>query len=156
MNIWQLLFSFKGRINRKTFWFSYIFSLFILFQFIYMMAFFVAEMSHYLLYVEGVLPKLPLMLHFMSLTLFSLRYLYVEGLPKLLLILLSTSFLLHYICFAITAKRLHDTNQSAWCLLLCVIIPLYEFIVCGFFKGNPNHNTYGDPQSVIAKGLDKK
>ena len=39
-------------------------------------------------------------------------------------------------------RRLHDTDRSAWCLLL-FIIPFYALIVCGCFGGTEGKNKYG-------------
>jgi len=47
---------------------------------------------------------------------------------------------------AITVKRWHDRDKSAWWLLVG-LIPLWTLIECGFLRGKPPDglNQYGDP-----------
>jgi len=53
--------------------------------------------------------------------------------------------------FAVLARRLHDTDKSAWWMLL-LIIPLAGIIllVFSFLKGTDGENRFGpDPRGLI-------
>ena len=144
ITLWQLLFSFKGRINRTTFWVSITIS-WVMLALGYIMAtsFYTSAIFENIHEIFSI----PLAMFLILLPLISV-----------------------YIQLAITAKRLHDTGRSAW--LLCWIlatnfihfgrlggsfrdtilddiaflaIASYFIITCGFLKGNPEPNKYGDP-----------
>lgn len=52
-----------------------------------------------------------------------------------------------YMSFAISWKRMHDTDRSGWWALL----PIFNIIVCGFFPGTPGPNKFGpDPKAGAA------
>ncbi|TNM66219.1 DUF805 domain-containing protein [Aliirhizobium smilacinae] len=54
----------------------------------------------------------------------------------------------HYIpSLAIIVRRLHDTNQSGWLVLVCLIplIGLVAFIVFGCMASTPGTNRFGAP-----------
>ena len=53
--------------------------------------------------------------------------------------------------FCVHVKRLHDLGKSAWWALLPFVPgvgPLWAFVECGFFAGNPGFNRYGPPPGV--------
>ena len=138
-----LFFSFKGRINRRAFWVSIILS------------WIVTGVVSYLIYLS-----LPIILP--------------ENVDRTLRMAFGTILLLLPLIFAytqiaVTTKRLHDTGRSAWLLcwltvtnlihfgklggifqssifdIINVAIILYFIVVCGFLKGNPDQNKYGEP-----------
>lgn len=45
---------------------------------------------------------------------------------------------------ALTVRRLHDQNLTAWWLPL-MFIPLISLIVCGFMAGDADENRFGPP-----------
>ena len=145
VNIPQLLFSFKGRINRKLFWISIIFS-------------WVAIGIAYALFLS-----IPTLIPEMNRTI---------SIP-LIIVLIALPLVFVYTQMAITAKRLHDTNRSAWLLcwigvtniihfgklggnfrssifdIIMIAIVLYFIVTCGFFKGDPEPNKYGNPPKQL-------
>lgn len=56
---------------------------------------------------------------------------------------------------AVAVRRLHDTNRSAWYLLIA-IIPFGVFVLLWMLasSGSPGPNTYGEPPDVSIDGLD--
>ena len=133
----RLLFSFKGRINRKMFWMSMIF------------------------WSLAVIMDVGL--------LYAITATNIENVNQIIGVVLVVSpililYVLVYINMAVVIKRLHDTGRSG--LVLCwYIIPfsntiyryntvleiltllfgLYLLIGCGFIKGDPEPNKYGEP-----------
>lgn len=59
------------------------------------------------------------------------------GIMGLVIILLYIPFIWISIC--LSAKRMHDCNHSGWMQL----VPVYNFIAMGFFKGTPGENRFG-------------
>ena len=118
---WQVWFSFSGRINRTTYWLLGVTQLTA-----------VAVCTFLLLNV--LLPHLPSSLD---------RYL---SLVVLALVALSL-----WVGLAVSTKRWHDRNRSAWWLLL-LPIPLvgllWTLVEGGFLAGRPidGPNRYGHPQ----------
>ena len=57
--------------------------------------------------------------------------------------------LLIYTSLAVSAKRWHDRDKSAWWILINlipIIGPLWTLIECGFLRGTTGQNKYGpDP-----------
>jgi len=104
----RLLFSFRGRIARRTFWRYGVFGV-MLVQFL----------SYAFLEIAGV----------------------AEGLADTL-----GTLLIAWPSMALTAKRWHDRNKSAWWLLM-VIIPViglaWTLIECGLLRGSAGENRYG-------------
>ena len=119
MSVGQLLFSFKGRINRQTFW------LYAVFAVVFMLVLGAVANSS-----DAAAPIV----------------------VPLFLVLL-------YADIAVSAKRLHDTNRTGWCLLVG-IIPLigsiYLLVVCGFFKGTEGDNRYGPPAYKRHRSRDQR
>ena len=64
-------------------------------------------------------------------------------------ILLSFGILCFWAGLAVTAKRWHDRNKSAWWILIALIPilgPIWEFVELGFCKGTAGPNRFGpDP-----------
>lgn len=59
--------------------------------------------------------------------------------------------------FAVSFRRLHDINKSAWWLLL-IFIPIIGWIILfywqGVKKGDNSINRFGEPSNIIASGFD--
>ncbi|HEY3812215.1 MAG TPA: DUF805 domain-containing protein [Caulobacteraceae bacterium] len=52
-----------------------------------------------------------------------------------------------YGSFAISVKRMHDTDRSGW----WVLVPVFNIIVCGFLPGTAGPNKFGpDPKAGTA------
>ena len=124
MGISQFLFSFKGRIPRSPYWLKWAIPLFVL----------------------GILAII-LDVSFGTIELDNSEE---PGGPFLgLLIILSL-----YPSIAVTAKRLHDRNRSAWFMLLGFIplLNIWLMIECAFLEGTKGQNKYGaDPLGKIEK-----
>ena len=119
---WQVWFSFSGRINRTTYWLLG-----------------VAQLTA----VSICIPLLLLVFILLHLSPNLDRYV---SLIALALIALSL-----WIGLAVSAKRWHDRNRSAWWLLV-LAIPLvgllWTLVEGGFLAGRPidGPNRYGPPQ----------
>ena len=125
MTLAQLCFSFKGRISRRLFWGYGIASLLALFLFVLAID---ATGST----PDNIDTTAGSVVMFICVITF---------LPKLF-----------YMDFAVSAKRLHDTNRSGWCALIAfipVIGSVYILIVCGFIKGTEGENKYGVPVNKL-------
>lgn len=112
----RFLFSFKGRINRFQYW---MYAIAVIFFYILV----------YTLYVVvGEDPEDPN--------------------SVLVFLLVSPGLITIYTDIVIVIKRLHDTDRSGlnilWGLVPCVG-SLYLLVVCGFFRGIPYRNRYGEP-----------
>ncbi len=112
----SFLFSFKGRINRFQYW----------------------------MYAIGVI---------LFYILVAFIYTAVGRDPDdpdsvLAILFVSPGLITIYTDIVIVIKRLHDTDRSGlnilWGLVPCVG-SLYLLIVCGFFRGSPYKNRYGEP-----------
>ena len=118
----NLLFSFQGRLNRAPFWLVHLGIL-------------VAEIV--LLSVLGA-----------GAAIMSGNYEAAAGsMGGLSSVVLGVFFLaVFWISLAISVKRWHDRNKSAWWLLI-VLVPvvgsLWYFIECGFLRGTIGPNNYG-------------
>jgi len=68
------------------------------------------------------------------------------GEPNSLIFILSAAIMLLTLLpsLAVTARRLHDTDKSAWWMLL-LLVPLAGMVVTVFtlLKGNPGENRFG-------------
>jgi uncharacterized membrane protein YhaH (DUF805 family) len=120
----SLLFSFKGRINRARFWLANI-AVGIVYAIVVGVLFGGAAMS--------------------SDPTAALESVGLIGSIVLLVIMI----LVAWIGLALSAKRWHDRNKTAWWILI-VVIPvigsLWYLIECGFLKGTSGSNRYGsDP-----------
>ena len=114
----RFLFSFKGRINRLQYW-----------------LYTIGVISFYFL-VGGIIIAIVAVGNIAEL---DKRYTDILGILGLMFT---------YTMIAIAAKRLHDTDRSGlnilWELVPCIGI-FYLLIVCGFLKGTPHKNRYGEP-----------
>lgn len=109
MSLPQILFSFKGRIPRKTYWLYGVLGLLL-----------VSLMTTLLLGIAGVEERR------------------AEALANLLIV---------WPAAAISAKRWHDRNQSAWWLLinlLPVVGVIWSLVVNGLLRGTVGANRYGE------------
>lgn len=124
MTLKQVLFSFKGRINRATYW---VYTLALLFL---------------------------LIIDLICVGIFFDKILDVENSDLLVGIFMGPAIILvYYISLALHAKRFHDTNRSGWNYLWGFIPFLGEFyilFVCGYVKGTGQENKYGP---LPAKGI---
>lgn len=105
----QILFSFRGRIPRKTYWLYGVLGLLL-----------VSVMATLLFGIAGVEERR------------------AEVLANLLIA---------WPAAAISAKRWHDRNQSAWWLLINlvpVVGVIWAVIVNGFLRGTVGANRYGE------------
>jgi uncharacterized membrane protein YhaH (DUF805 family) len=105
----QILFSFQGRIPRKTYWIWGVGALLLVGIFFYI-----------LLGIVGVKDQ-------------ATQYL--------------VNLLLLWPSLAITVKRWHDRDKSAWWLLI-MLVPLvgtlWALIECGFLRGTVGPNRFGE------------
>ncbi len=118
----QILFSFQGRIGRKTFRLCLLVSTLITWVIIAGLAFITFALS-------GNADA--------SLSLY-LSIMYLLCIPT------------GWIGLALQAKRWHDRNKSAWWILIMlvpVIGPLWMLIEAGFMAGGPEANNYGPPSA---------
>lgn len=123
MNIFQLLFSFKGRINTKTYWLSIVPLIIVINLIQYSVGKNIAGGMNYATgeYIVGN-------------TYYYLGQILLFGYPMI----------------AIYAKRFHDRNKSGWWQLIClipIIGAIWMNIELGFFKGTEGLNRY-DPEYV--------
>lgn len=136
----QLLFSFKGRINRAACCFF-----FVGYYISFILLFFLADAGYF----------------------DPLRNIARNNIVAFVVLAVIFILFCTYIQIPVIVKRLHDTNRSGW-NVLWYMIPmilsgwfsvsfsslsrllsltgfLYLLIVCGIFKGNPEPNKYGNP-----------
>jgi uncharacterized membrane protein YhaH (DUF805 family) len=147
MSMSQLLFSFSGRLNRKPYWLT---TLCIILVLIVVMILVLATGGAGLMTGD------------------------FSGLGVLLLIIVLAYIPLLWIGLAISAKRLHDRNKSAWWLVLFYLVPallqgvgeqlgtagiiltlaglgisIWALVEIGFLRGTVGPNQYGpDPLSA--------
>ncbi len=121
----NLLFSFEGRINRAKFWLVHVAVLVV--EWIVLAIIFVTAGMTAADYEQG-----------------NIKLGWGAGIVLLILVVLVV-----WIGLAVTAKRWHDRNKSAWWLLLPLVPlvgPIWAFIECGFLRGTAGSNNYGpDP-----------
>lgn len=131
MNLFALLFSWDGRIDRKTFWFGFLLSL----------SFFgiITAINHFIIY------PMPIEYYFMS----PPTSLYTEKVysPRVIsyIIYCITWFLSGYMNISLFIKRLHDCDRSGWNILISlipIIGPLYLFLYVGFTPGTLGLNKF--------------
>ena len=109
MSLPQILFSFRGRIPRKTYWLYGVLGLLL-----------VSVMATLMFGIAGVEERR------------------AEALGNLLIV---------WPAAAISAKRWHDRNQSAWWLLINlvpVVGVIWSLVVNGFLRGTVSANRYGE------------
>ncbi len=121
MEVRHLLFSFKGRLNRRPYFFSS------------------SLIGALILFLSNLAPKVS---------------------ENLSLLLVMATFVLVWPACAILAKRLHDLNLSAWCILLGLIpivglfIAVWTTLYATFIKGTTGKNRFGDdPLGGVAPQL---
>ena len=129
MSIWRHLFSFEGRISRRTYWYAVIVD--IICTVIFLALWIIPVDTYFMFFMElGVLG------FYRAVNIFRLLTLCV-GLPLSI-----------WTGYAITVKRLHDRNRSGWWTFMGFVPgigPLWITIECGFRKGTPGLNRYGEP-----------
>jgi uncharacterized membrane protein YhaH (DUF805 family) len=143
MSMTQLLFSFRGRLNRKSYWMT-------------------------------IIATMAIIVLVLLLALSMLREHRFEFAAFTVVILLILYIPLVWIGLAISAKRLHDRDKSAWWLLVFYLLPgilstagnemgdvgfillhiisfaisVWAFVELGCLRGTPGPNRYGpDPLS---------
>jgi uncharacterized membrane protein YhaH (DUF805 family) len=146
MSMTQLLFSFRGRLNRKPYWMT-------------------------------VIATMAIIVLLLLLALSMIREHRFEFAAFTVVILLILYIPLVWIGLAISAKRLHDRDKSAWWLLVFYLLPgilssagnemgdvgfillhiisfaisVWAFVELGCLRGTPGANRYGpDPLSKPA------
>ena len=132
MSIWQHLFSFKGRISRRTYWYVVIVD--IICTVIFLGLWIIPEYKYFMFFMKfGGVGLYRAVMIFRLLTL-------LVGMPLSI-----------WSGYAITVKRLHDRDRSGWWTLM-VFVPgigaLWLAIECGFRKGTPGLNRYGEDPNV--------
>ncbi len=133
---WQVWFSFSGRINRTTYWLLGVAQL-------------TAVYICIPLLLAVILPRLsPIMDSYDS---YVIRVALAIIRVALALMALSLLTVFPWIVLAVSAKRWHDRNRSAWWLLV-LAIPLagllWTLVELGFLGGRliDRPNRYGPPQ----------
>lgn len=126
-NLFDLFFSFEGRINRGQYW--------------------VTSAFYVLMILISFLPSTLFLFHDRDLIGSSLYFMFAPLLPIMILVYFSS------ICLII--KRYHDRNKSGyWALLLIpsaipflgAVFSLWMFIELGFLEGDKGKNDYGESQ----------
>ena len=123
MSLLAVMFTFQGRIDRRTFW------------------------------LKGFLPIIVVWALFLGALFFvGVRCIwgcYDDGLSDMVLILaIGLFFFMLWISLAVCCKRLHDLGQSGWwSLLMVLIIPsllgiLLTFLILGMIKGQASYNRH--------------
>ena len=121
------LFSFDGRINRKTFWFRGVIIL-ILIGAVYAGMF-------------GLATAVPLIgVALVESGLFSTSLAATLGII-ILIVLYLISLILAWACMAIAIKRCHDLDKEGW---YCLVVGWNVFVL-PFVKGSPHDNSFGPP-----------
>ena len=121
MPILSTLFSFRGRINRKTFWLGGILP-------VYVIGF----------ALGALVPYMPSKANEVA-----------SGL-MLRVLILALLALLVYMWFAVIVKRCHDVGKSGW-LSLLTLIPILGFVFfwwLGLSRGEPYANRHGTSPSL--------
>ena len=129
MTLKQLCLSFKGRINRRIYWFC------------------VAGITVVILaswafmdFLEGEPTRTR-----------GRRY-SSPNLTEIIVFFVIPTLSSLFVGLAVTVKRLHDINRSgvhALIALVPIIGLVYLLIVCGFLKGTDGENAYGPPVDKI-------
>jgi len=60
--------------------------------------------------------------------------------PALAIVFIVAYPVMIWIQICLSAKRCHDSDKSGWFQL----IPIYNFILCGFIPGTPGSNRFGN------------
>ena len=138
MSIWKLLFSFKGRINRRTYWYVFIVDLICFVIFVWMWI--IPEYKYVIFFGRfGGWGFYRLFMIFRLLTL-------LVGMPISI-----------WSGHATMVKRLHDRDRSGWWTLMSFVPgvgPFWLFIECGFRKGTNGLNSYGSDPNVPKSELE--
>ena len=122
-----LLFSFQGRINRAKFWLVHV-AMWVVVAIVFSVILGSAAMSSD---PQAALQSVGV----------------VGGLVLLVVYILAL-----WIGLAIAAKRWHDRDKSAWCILIVfvpVVGPFWYLIECGFLRGTTGANKYGSDPLVV-------
>ncbi|SER16712.1 Uncharacterized membrane protein YhaH, DUF805 family [Amphritea atlantica] len=121
----QILFSFEGRIGRKTFWLASLASALVTWAITAgLVAMLVAAINTSSDPASGIITYIALTF----------------------LLCIPTG----WIGLALQAKRWHDRNKSAWWILIMfvpLIGPFWVLIEAGFLPGSPEANDYGAPSA---------
>lgn len=125
----QLLFSFKGRINRKTYWIYFLVIICIISVF--------AE------YIEPQINEAAQKIYQSE---HPLKY----GFITMFIVIICLAYFSTLTAVPIIIKRLHDINKSAWYLLLILIpiIDIFLWVILGCIKGDSEPNKYGNPPII--------
>lgn len=118
MSLEQLCFSFKGRVNRSTYW---IFT--------------------------GIAPLIPI-ITLAAGGIFSELGVSDIVIAIITVAFYAMIIVLTIVHIAVTVKRLHDTNRAGVYVLLGLIPligTIWVLVVCGFLKGTDGENNYGAP-----------
>jgi uncharacterized membrane protein YhaH (DUF805 family) len=128
MSLKELLFSFRGRIGRQTFW--------------------IATLSLSLLVT---LLGAAFQIGFDAIVPFDLQY----RLPAPPIMFLGTIGLLAaWSVLAVQAKRWHDIGKSAWWMLVNLVPaagPVVVFVMCGLLPGSEDTNRFGDSTTSLKR-----
>lgn len=129
MTAWKILFSFKGRIPRSTFW-KYNFIL-IACYFVFLIGFgIISNIVFDKMEASSINITDDQETIFIAIGLFSMLF----------------AIFIFYIIICIQAKRWHDLDYSAW-MTLITFIPyvgwIFPLISCGFYKGTEGENRFG-------------
>ena len=125
MPLTQMLFSFRGRINRSDWWAFGIMSN-MMWIWLGVVGMVIQDNLHSI--PDSIAPLVGIFL-FIVMPLGMLLTLYID--------------------LALTVKRVHDTNNSAWLVLPGILIPIVGWIglwcTCAFQAGTKGDNKYGLP-----------
>jgi uncharacterized membrane protein YhaH (DUF805 family) len=119
LSLRQMLFSFKGRIPRRSFW-----------------GFSLLMYGMYFLFLLGVSS--------------------INHEPAESLIGIVAHVLVLWTLLAISGKRWHDRDKSAWWSLVSLVPvagPFFNFIECGFLRGTAGPNRFGADPVVSRAGV---
>lgn len=127
--MWQLLFSFNGRIGRLAYWLASI------------------SLSVFIILMQSIIKLLQIQVD--NLASISDPHSKLTSSVFLLVItlfILAVLIVYMWAALAVPAKRWHDRGKSAWWVLMG-LIPIvgwiWTFVECGCLPGTPGANRYG-------------
>lgn len=127
MSLFDVMFRFKGRISRRTFWRQGILPLSV--GWILCFGFFIYYVADCMNILGSddceILPN---------------EFAGMLGILALVWVFVSV-----WISLAVSCKRLHDLGKSGWWGLLFFIMAPLPLLVLGIFDGQPSANEYGPP-----------
>ena len=127
MSLFGIMFRFRGRISRKTFWLKGVL------PFSVGWIIWIAFLTYYLAYCFNVLGD------------DDCELLSNELVAALGIFALAWIFVSSWISLAVCCNRFHDLGKSGWWSLLFFLLAPIPLLVLGILEGQPSANEYGPP-----------